>query len=101
MVGLFHATMGLVALFNHGFYTVSRAGLLVPVSYTTRGWLHIVLGAVAVVTGSGPLVAQLWARATGIVLAVLSAIVSIGFVAADPAGAGFGISFDVVTIYPL
>ena len=49
MVGLFHATMGLVALFNHGFYTVSRAGLLVPVSYTTWGWSHIVLGAVGLV----------------------------------------------------
>jgi hypothetical protein len=101
MVGLFHGTMGLVALFNNGFYTVSKSGLLVPVSYTTWGWLHIILGAVAVVTGFGLLVGQMWARVTGIVLAVLSAIVNIGFFAAYPVWATFVIAFDVITIYAL
>jgi hypothetical protein len=101
MVGLFHATMGFVALFNHGFYAVARSGLLVPVSYTTWGWIHIILGAVAVVTGFGLLVGQVWARVTGIVLALVSAVVNLGFFAAYPVWATFVIAFDVITIYAL
>jgi hypothetical protein len=101
MVGLFHGTMGLVALFHHGYYAVSRSGLLVPVSYTTWGWLHIALGVIAVVTGFGILVGRMWARVAGIVIAVLSAIVNLGFLAAYPVWVVFIVAFDVITIYAL
>ncbi len=101
MLGLFQGTMGLVALFNDGYYVVNRSGLLVPVDYTVWGWVHIALGVVAFVTGFGLLLGQLWARVTGIVLAVLSIIVNLAFFAAYPVWALVVIAFDVITIYAL
>jgi hypothetical protein len=101
MLGLFQGTMGLVALFDDGYFLVNRSGLLVPVDYTVWGWVHIILGVVAFVTGFGLLLGQLWARVTGIVLAVLSMLVNLAFFAAYPLWALVVIAFNVLTIYAL
>jgi hypothetical protein len=101
MLGLFQGTMGVVALFNDSYFVVNRSGLLVPVDYTTWGWVHLVLGVVAIVTGFGVLLGHLWARVTGIALAVLSVLVNLAFFAAYPVWAVLVIGFDVITIYAL
>jgi hypothetical protein len=101
MVGGFQALMGLVALFKDEYYQVTRSGLLVSVDYTTWGWVHLLLGAIACVAGVGVLVGQTWARVTGIVLAVLSALVNIAFLSAYPIWGVTVIALDVIVIYAL
>src|SRR5690349_5605613 len=51
MLGSFHVIQGLVALFRDEVYVVRSSGLVINVDYTTWGWVHLVLGAVAAVAG--------------------------------------------------
>jgi hypothetical protein len=101
ILGAFQATMGLVALFDEGYFLVTRTGLVVSVDYNTWGWVHIVLGTVAFLAGLGVMAGQTWARVLGIIFAAVSAIVNIGFLAANPIWTIAIITLDVIVIYAL
>src|SRR3712207_2423783 len=53
LLGGFQVIQGLVALFEAGFYVVGPDGLVVDVVYNTWGWIHLVIGLVAVASGVG------------------------------------------------
>lgn len=101
MLGTFHAIQGLVALFDDGYYLVGKKGLVVHVDYTAWGWTMLVVGVVAFAAGLGLFVGQMWARVTGVIVAVLSAIVNIGFMAAYPVWSAIMIGLDVLVIWAI
>lgn len=101
MMGAYQAILGLVALFDDGYYVVRPEGLVVNVDYTTWGWVHLILGLIAFFAGFGVLSGQTWARAVGIILALVSAIVNFAFIAAFPIWATILITIDVLIIYAL
>jgi hypothetical protein len=101
MVGGFHAMAGLVALFKDEYYVVGEAGLVVNVDYTAWGWVHIGLGAIAIAAGLALLVGQMWARVVGIAMAVVSALLNFGFIAAYPLWSITMITLDVLVIYAI
>jgi hypothetical protein len=101
VAGTFHAMAGLVGIFNDSYWLVPNSDLVVTVDYTVWGWVHLVLGAVAIATGAAILAGQAWARVTGVVLAVLSALVNLAFMAAFPLWATLIIAIDVLVIYAL
>ena len=74
---------------------------MVDVDYTAWGWVHLVVGLVAVAAGFGLFMAAAWARVLGIAVAVISAIVNFGFLAAFPFWALTMIAFDVLIIYAI
>jgi hypothetical protein len=73
MIGVFHAIMGLVALFDDDFY-VRLPNYTFEFDLTSWGWIHLIVGIVVAIAGFALLAGQLWARAIGIALAALSAI---------------------------
>ena len=101
LVGSFQGIMGFVALFEDGYYLVRGTGLVVHVDYTTWGWIHLVLGLVAIAAGIGIIVGQTWARVVGVILAGLSAITNVAFIAAYPVWSILVIALDVIAIYAL
>lgn len=101
MAGGFQATAGLVALFNSDLYVVSEDRLVVNVDFTTWGWTHLILGAVAVAAAFGLLVGQMWARIVGIVMALVSALVNLAFMSAYPLWSLTIIALDVLVIYAI
>jgi hypothetical protein len=101
VAGTFHAMAGIVGIFNDSYWLVPSSQLVVTVDYTAWGWLHLVLGALAIAAGAGILAGQGWARVTGVVLAVLSALVNLAFMAAFPLWATLIIAIDVLVIYAL
>jgi|SRR4051794_17960003 hypothetical protein len=101
MLGGFQAIEGLVAIFRDEYYLVTRSGLLLTMDFTTWGWVHLVLGLIAVGTGIGVLLGQMWGRVTGIVIAVVSALSNIAFLPAYPIWATIIIALDVLAIYAL
>ena len=101
LVGLFHAFQGLIALFQDSYYHVPKSGLTIHVSYTTWGWIHLILGVVIVLAGAGLLAGQMWARVVGVILAMLSTIVSIGFMSAYPIWSVMMVSIDILVIWAL
>jgi len=101
MVGSFQAIIGLVALFDSGYYVVTENSLVVNVDYTGWGWTHLILGAVAVAAGFGLIAGQMWARVVGIAMAIVSAVVNLAFMAAYPWWSLTVIALDILVIYAI
>jgi hypothetical protein len=101
LLGSFHIIQGLVAIFNDGYWSVPKSGLLVHVDYTAWGWVHMILGAVILAAGVAVFAAQWWARAVGTIGALVSAIVSLGFLSANPFWALIMIFLDIMVILAL
>ena len=68
---------------------------------TARGWTHLLLGVVILVSGVGVLAGNVAARAVAVVLAGLSALVNLAFIEAYPIWSILIITVDVLVIYAL
>lgn len=101
ILGTFQGILGLVALFQDGFFVAHRGGQLLVRDYTTWGWIHLALAAIAAGTGIGLLFGQLWARVVGVILCVLNVIVSFAFLGAYPAWGVLLIAFSIITAYAI
>jgi hypothetical protein len=101
LVGGFQIINGLIAFFRSGTYLVGRNRLPVSIDYTAWGWVHIVLGVLALVAAMGLLRGAMWARILGVVLCAISAIVYMSFMPAFPALSIVVIAVDVLVIYAL
>jgi hypothetical protein len=101
VVGVFQGIEGLTALFQHTYYLVAANQLVVHVNYVAWGWVHIILGVIAVVAGLAVIAGQLWGRVVGILMAFVSAIVNMGFISAYPLWALTVITVDILIIYAL
>ena len=101
LLGGFHMIQGLVALFESDYFLVGRNGLVIEVDYTAWGWTHLVFGALVLATGVAVLFGQMWARVTGVVIAMISAMVNLAFLAAYPLWSLMMIAFDVLIIWAL
>ena len=99
LAGVFQAIAGLVALFKDDYFLVRDRGLLVHVDYTVWGWVHLVAGVVMVLAGYALFVGRTWARVVAVVVALLSAVVNVGFLSAYPIWATIVIALDVLVIY--
>jgi hypothetical protein len=98
LVGVFEAFTGLVAIFNDEFYVATQEYLF-KFDQTTWGWVHLILGLVVAGAGLGLLSGRTWARGVAIVLALISAIVTFGFIPYYPIWALLIIALDVVVIW--
>jgi len=101
ILGIFHAIQGLVALFQDEYYQVGKNGLTLHVDYTAWGWVHIVLGVVMAGAGAGLLAGQMWARVVGVVVALVSSVVNIAFLAAYPLWSMIMIAIDILVIWAI
>ena len=100
LLGTFHAIQGLVALFNSDYYINSNR-LVIHVDYTAWGWVHLLAGIVVAVAGVCLFLGQLWARVVGVILAMISAVINVGFLTAVPIWSLMMIALDVTIILAL
>ena len=101
LMGTFQIVQGLVALFDDGFYVVRENGLVVNVNYNTWGWIHTIIGVIALLAGVGLLAGNMAARIVGVIIACLSALVNIAFISAYPVWSTILIALDVIVIYAI
>jgi hypothetical protein len=100
MTGSFNAIYGLVALFDDKYYALGRQGLLV-FDITQWGWILLIFGILAILTGVALLSGAMWARVVAVILAGLNAIGHMTFMSAYPVWALITIAIDVLVIYAL
>jgi hypothetical protein len=101
MLGTFHAVQGLVALFKDEYFLVGKSGLTLHVDFTTWGWIHIIGGIIIIAAGVGLFVGKVWARTIGVILAMVSAVVNVSFLAAYPIWSAIMIAVDVLVIWAI
>jgi hypothetical protein len=100
LLGLFHALMGLVALFHDEVFLVGKSAL--PISsldYTAWGWLHIAGGVVAMLAGVAVQRGRTWARAVAVAVAFVSAVLNMTFLPAYPLWSAILIALDILIIW--
>lgn len=101
MLGIFHAIQGLVALFRDEYFLVGPNGMSVNVDFTVWGWAHLLGGILIVAAGFGILLGKVWARSVAVLLALASAVLNIGFLAAFPIWSVTMIAVDILVIWAL
>jgi hypothetical protein len=100
VVGVFHAIQGLVAIFNDDFYVVAR-NYTFDLDTTAWGWIHLLLGILIAFAGWGVFTGAAWARAVGMILAILSAIANFFFIPYYPVWSITIIALDIAIIWAL
>ena len=101
LLGTFHIIDGLIALFQDEYFLVTQSGLAVTADYTAWGWTHLIGGVVVLAAGIGVFSGMVWARTVGVIVALLSAVLNIGFLAAYPIWSTIMIALDVLVIWAL
>jgi len=99
-VGGMQIIAGLVSIFNHQYYAATRIGL-VAFSYTGWGWIQLLLGTVAMLTGIGLLIGSTWARVVAVFATVLVLIDNVAFMNAYPLWALVSLIIGGFTLYAL
>jgi hypothetical protein len=100
MAGIFQTFAGLAAIFENEFFVVS-ANYAYEVDVTAWGWIHLIIGVVVACAGLAVFSGAPWARAVGIMLAVLSAVANFFFIPYYPVWAVLIIALDVAIIWAL
>ncbi|EME52999.1 DUF7144 family membrane protein [Amycolatopsis decaplanina] len=98
MAGLFTAVEGLVALFDRNYYLLGPSGLLV-FDLGAWGWVHLIVGALAVFAGGALFTGAPWARIVTAVLAGFNALAQMVFLSAYPIWGVVVIALDVLVIW--
>jgi hypothetical protein len=98
-IGVFQIVTGLSALLRRSTFLLPESRLALDVDYAAWGWLYIVLGVLAFAAAAGLQQRRPWARVTGIVLAVVSAVSNIGFLPVRPFTVATVILLNVLVIY--
>ncbi len=83
LVGVFEVIIGMTALFFNGYFEATKDPLVTS-DYDAWGWMHTVLGSVAILAGIGLYRGKLWARILGILFALTCAVVNLGFLSVAP-----------------
>src|SRR6476620_551183 len=100
MIGAFHALQGMVALFNDDFYVVGQKWIF-EFDLTTWGWIHLLVGLLVLVAGFFVFQGAVWARAVGIAVAAVSAVLNFMWLPHYPIWSLIIIALDVLVIWAL
>ncbi len=99
-LGVFQILEAIAALAKDSVF-VHGAKYVFEFDLTTWGWIHLILGVIAVITGIGLLMNQVWANILGLVIAFLSALSSFAFLPYYPVWSLVILGFDIFVIWAL
>jgi hypothetical protein len=83
LAGAFEFFQGLAAVVNKSVFVATQETIY-KFDVTAWGWIHLVIGLVAIGTGFGILVRAAWARVIGIVLAIVGSIANFLWIPYQP-----------------
>src|SRR4029453_1769295 len=98
MIGVWQFFVGLAAVVRDSFF-VGGPNYYYNVDTTVFGWIHLVIGALAAITGFFLFTGATWARWVGIALLVLSATANFFFIPYYPLWSLLLIAVDVFAIW--
>ena len=90
----------LVAIIHDEVFLVTDDQIIL-LDMTAWGWVHLIVGSIALITGLALLSGQLWAVVLGVFLAMASAFTQILFITVFPLWSLAIIAIDILVIYGL
>jgi hypothetical protein len=99
MTGAFQAITGLVAIFDHQFFSIRSYTF--ELDLTAWGWIHLIIGLAVAAAGFALFARTVWAGVVALFLAVLSAISNFFFIPHYPFWSLLVIVLDVWVIWAL
>ena len=99
-VGVFQVLQGIAAIAEDEIF-VRGVDYTYKLDVTSWGWIHLVLGLIAVGTGVGIVLGQVWSYVIGIVIASLNAVANFAFIPHYPVWSIVVIAFSVAVIWAL
>lgn len=99
-MGVFQALEGLSALSKDDLF-VSTTNYIFDIDLSAWGWLHLLLGVLAVVVGISILMGKGWAMIAGVVIAIVSSLANFMFIPYYPVWALLLIGLDLFIIWAL
>lgn len=100
MVGGFQILQAIVALAKDDIY-VRGINYTYQFDVTTWGWIHLVVGLIALGVGIGVVLGMTWAYVLGIVIACLSALANFASIPLYPFWSVVVLAFDILVIWAL
>jgi hypothetical protein len=101
MVGFFNLMNGLIAVFKHDFYVNTSSHGLVVFNVTSWGWIHIVLGVIALFTGYALMRGAPWARVLAIIIVMLNGLGQLAIINLNPWWSIIVIAIDFLVLYAI
>lgn len=100
LIGGMQIIQGLGAIFNPDYFAVVGSAVFV-FNLTTWGWIHLILGVIALTSGIGTIAGSTWARIVSIVATVLVMLASIAYITTFPFWALFVLVAGAFVLYAL
>jgi hypothetical protein len=100
LVGAFQVLAGLAAIINDDFFVVAR-NYAYDLDVSGWGWIHLIVGIIALVAGFSLFARAAWAVVFAIVIAMLSALSNFFFIPYYPFWSLLVIALDVFVIWAL
>ncbi|CAG6393765.1 hypothetical protein NMG29_05080 [Streptomyces cocklensis] len=101
VAGVLAILEGIVGIARDTVYIVNRGGYVYDFNVRAWGWIHLVLGVIAVIVGAGLLRGDAWAKYLGIAIAGLSMIANFMFLPYQPVWSLIMIGIDIFVIWAL
>lgn len=99
LLGGLDVVAGIVALVKEDYYQGGRHGLVVTTSWTTWGWLQIVVGLVVIAAGVALLLGRRWGRVVTVVVGMLSVVEGFVFASVAPLLGAIFVALAAVTVF--
>lgn len=100
LMGIWQILIGIAVLARDAFFTVDPE-YLYEFGTAAWGWIHLIVGVLLLVVGLALFSGALWARAAGILLAMLSAIANFFFLPYYPLWSLIVIALAVFVVWAL
>ncbi len=100
IMGALQTISGLAALLNDEWLLVTEQRLI-AFDFTTWGWIHLLIGVVVFAAGFAVMNGAVWARAVGVVIAMISLVANLAYANTYPIWAIAVVIIDVLIIYAL
>ena len=100
LIGAMLIVQGLGALFNPDFFVATGNGVF-ALNLTAWGWIHTIIGIVALASGIGTMAGASWARIVSVVVTVLAMVASIAYITTFPIWATFMLIIGAFVVYAL
>ncbi len=97
--GVFAVLAGIAALFKDTVVYHSASNAVWVLNYTEWGWIHIIVGVLAILAAGSLMAGNMYGRIFAVVIALLSAFANMAFIPVYPFWSLLIITIDILVIY--